>query len=75
MQLLGAAVLQVRRRPRRRRGAADAARRHLEVVLAEDVGTVHAELVALGQRRLARRAREAVHVEHQLPGAHHQLRG
>jgi len=46
----------------------------LVMVLAEHRAVAHAELIALGQHRQADGATETRHVEHRVPGAHHQLR-
>lgn len=46
---------------------------HLVVQPAEHGAVSHAEVVALRQGHRARRAREAAHVKHEVPGAHHQL--
>lgn len=61
-----------RRRGGRRRGRGG--RELLVMVLAEHRAVAHAELIALGQHHHAHGATEARHVEHRVPGAHHQLR-
>lgn len=48
---------------------------HLVVQPTEHSAVPHPEVIALGERDRASGAREATHVEHQLPGPHHQLRG
>jgi len=46
----------------------------LVMVLAKHRAVAHSELIALGQHRQADGATETRHVEHRVPGAHHQLR-
>lgn len=48
---------------------------HLVVQPAEHRAVPHPEVIALGQWDRASGAREATHVEHQVSGPHHQLRG
>lgn len=50
-------------------------RAHLVVQPTEHRAIPHPEVIALGQRNRAGRARETADVEHQLSGPHHQLRG
>lgn len=65
-------VLDQRRGGGRRRGRGG--RELLVMVLAEHRSVAHTELVTLGQHHHAHGATEARHVEHRVPGAHHQLR-
>ena len=48
---------------------------HLVVQPAQHRAVPHPEVIALGQWDRASGAREATHVEHQVSGPHHQLRG